>query len=331
MNGGDNLKANNLISIRNLSVDYLAGKSSIHAVRHLDLDIGVGETLGFVGETGAGKTTTALSIMGILPEVTARIRSGEILLEGDDLLKKSKKEMRGIRGKDISMIFQDPMTSLDPVMTVGKQIEEMIKLHMNLPKKRIREASIAMLESVGIRSERYDNYPHEFSGGMKQRVMIAIALSCYPKLLIADEPTTALDVTIQAQVIELMKKLRSEYNTSMLLITHDLGIVAEICDKVAIMYAGSVVEYGTANDIFNNHKHPYTQALFDSIPDIESEQSKLNVISGILPDPTNLPSGCVFHPRCNIACETCKQISPEKILLSKSHYVYCLRAKEAFI
>lgn len=266
-----------LLSIRRLTVDYQSGKTNVHAVRNLSLDVGMGETLGFVGETGAGKTTTALSILRILPEITARVRSGEIFLEGEDLMRKSKREMRGIRGGQIAMIFQDPMTSLDPVVSVGKQIEEMIRLHTDLPRDEVKKHAEKMLELVGIRAERFQDYPHQFSGGMKQRVMIAIALSCSPKLLIADEPTTALDVTIQAQVLELMKELKVKYRTSMILITHDLGVVAEICDKIAIMYAGNIVEYGTAEEIYNRHRHPYTQALFDSLPDIDADQERLKV------------------------------------------------------
>ena len=316
-----------LLSIRRLTVDYQSGKTNVHAVRNLSLDVGMGETLGFVGETGAGKTTTALSILRILPEITARVRSGEILLDGEDLMRKSKREMRRIRGSRIAMIFQDPMTSLDPVASVGKQIEEMIRLHTDLPRDEVKKRAEKMLELVGIRAERFQDYPHQFSGGMKQRVMIAIALSCSPKLLIADEPTTALDVTIQAQVLELMKELKVKYRTSMILITHDLGVVAEICDKIAIMYAGSIVEYGTAEEIYNRHRHPYTQALFDSIPDIDADQERLNVIPGVTPDPTNLPAGCAFHPRCAHACDACAERDPEPVWLSETHYVRCVRCQ----
>ena len=316
-----------LLSIRRLTVDYQSGKTNVHAVRNLSLDVGMGETLGFVGETGAGKTTTALSILRILPEITARVRSGEIFLEGEDLMRKSKREMRGIRGGQIAMIFQDPMTSLDPVVSVGKQIEEMIRLHTDLPRDEVKKHAEKMLELVGIRAERFQDYPHQFSGGMKQRVMIAIALSCSPKLLIADEPTTAPDVTVQAQVLELMKELKVKYRTSMILITHDLGVVAEICDKIAIMYAGNIVEYGTAEEIYNRHRHPYTQALFDSLPDIDADQERLKVIPGVTPDPTNLPAGCAFHPRCAYACGACAEREPEPVWLSKTHYVRCVRCK----
>lgn len=312
-----------LLDIRGLSVDYRSSGKDIHAVRDLSLYVKSGETLGLVGETGAGKTTTALSILGILPEVSARVRKGEVLFCDDDLLLKKAKEMRSIRGQDIAMIFQDPMTSLDPVMTVGSQIVEMIRLHSAVSKKEARAIAEGMLELVGIKKERFDDYPHQFSGGMKQRVGIAIALSCNPKLLIADEPTTALDVTIQAQVLELMKDLKRKYDTALILITHDLGVVAEICSKVAIMYAGEIIEYGTVEEVFNNHRHPYTDGLFNSIPDIDSDQSQLSVIEGLAPDPTNIPTGCSFHPRCPYAMEQCSEEVPPVFYVNDSHYVRC--------
>lgn len=312
-----------LLDIRGLSVDYRSSGKDIHAVRDLSLYVKSGETLGLVGETGAGKTTTALSILGILPEVSARVRKGEVLFCDDDLLLKKAKEMRSIRGQDIAMIFQDPMTSLDPVMTVGSQIVEMIRLHSAVSKKEARSIAEGMLELVGIKKERFDDYPHQFSGGMKQRVGIAIALSCNPKLLIADEPTTALDVTIQAQVLELMKDLKRKYDTALILITHDLGVVAEICSKVAIMYAGEIIEYGTVEEVFNNHRHPYTDGLFNSIPDIDSDQSQLSIIEGLAPDPTNIPTGCSFHPRCPYAMEQCSEVVPPVFYVNDSHYVRC--------
>lgn len=312
-----------LLDIRGLSVDYRSSGKDIHAVRDLSLYVKSGETLGLVGETGAGKTTTALSILGILPEVSARVRKGEVLFCDDDLLLKKAKEMRSIRGQDIAMIFQDPMTSLDPVMTVGSQIVEMIRLHSAVSKKEARSIAEGMLELVGIKKERFDDYPHQFSGGMKQRVGIAIALSCNPKLLIADEPTTALDVTIQAQALELMKDLKRKYDTALILITHDLGVVAEICSKVAIMYAGEIIEYGTVEEVFNNHRHPYTDGLFNSIPDIDSDQSQLSVIEGLAPDPTNIPTGCSFHPRCPYAMEQCSEEVPPVFYVNDSHYVRC--------
>ena len=314
-----------LLKIQNLTVDYHSSNKTVHAVRGLNLRLRPGETLGLVGETGAGKTTTALSILRILPDIAARVLQGEILFDGKDLRTRSKKEMRQIRGRDIALIFQDPMTSLDPVVTVGAQIEEMIALHADLPRSGLRKAAEDMLEVVGIKKERFDDYPHQFSGGMKQRVVIAIALSCNPKLLIADEPTTALDVTIQAQVLDLMKQLKESYRTAMILITHDLGVVADICDTVAIMYAGEIVEYGTLEDIFNSHRHPYTEGLFNSIPSIDSEQKTLKVIEGLTPDPTDLPSGCAFHPRCPYAAARCAEEHPEETRLSDTHYVRCFQ------
>ena len=300
----DNEKKN-LLEIRDLTVEYHTNGGVVHAVNGLNLEVAPKETLGFVGETGAGKTTTALSILNLLPHPQGKVISGSIKYNGEEILNKSNKDMTRIRGEKISMIFQDPMTSLNPVMTVGDQIAEGIRLHDHLSKADAHKKALEMLKTVGIRPERASDYPHQFSGGMKQRVVIAIALACNPELLIADEPTTALDVTIQAQMLELMKGLKDQYDTSMIMITHDLGIVAEICDKVAIMYAGNVVEYGDKVDIFTPEKphHPYTVGLFDSIPDIYHEQEELKIIKGLTPDPTDLPSGCTFHPRCPYACE----------------------------
>ena len=262
------MNGDKLLEIKNLTVHYESFDATVHAVENLNLSLRHGETLGLVGETGAGKTTTVKSVMRILPDPPAKIVSGEILFDGQDLLKLSVKEMRKIRGKQISMIFQDPMTSLNPVMTVAEQIAEVIRLHEKCSKKDAHKKACDMLELVGIRPERGSDYPHQFSGGMKQRVVIAMALACNPRFLIADEPTTALDVTIQAQVLELMKRLKAQYQTAMIMITHDLGIVADICDYVAIMYAGEVVEYGTREHIFNHTGHPYTRGLFACIPDI---------------------------------------------------------------
>ena len=313
-----------LLEIKELKVTYRSDNGPVHAVEKLNLELGYGETLGFVGETGAGKTTTAYSIMGLLPSPQAKIGSGDILFEGESLLDKKEKELRSIRGRDIAMIFQDPMTSLNPVMTVLEQIEEMISLHRKASKNEVREQAYQILEKVGIKKERAFDYPHQFSGGMKQRVVIAIALSCDPKLLIADEPTTALDVTIQAQVLELMKKLKEEFGTSMIMITHDLGIVAEICDKVAIMYAGSVVEYADKISLYTSPSHPYTKGLFDSIPDIEKEDiGELKEIKGHPPDPTNLLMGCNFSPRCEYAMEKCRMTKPKEYKVSDTHTVNC--------
>lgn len=313
-----------LLEIKDLSVHYITEDGVVRAVENLDLSIGYGETLGFAGETGAGKTTTALAIMQLIPQPPGKIIKGQILFEGQNLLLKSVDEMRDVRGKKIAMIFQDPMTSLNPSMTVGAQVAEMIRLHENVTQAQALEKADHMLETVGIQAERSKDYPHQFSGGMKQRVVIAIALACNPGLLIADEPTTALDVTIQAQVLALMKDLKDKYQTSMLLITHDLGIVADICDKVAIMYAGSVIEYADKRALFTKPCHPYTVALFNSIPDIDAEQEELTIIKGLMPDPTHLPTGCTFHPRCPKAMPECSRIVPERIEVEAGHVVSCL-------
>ena len=318
-----------LLEIKNLTVQYLTVDGCVHAVEGLNLSLNEGETLGLVGETGAGKTTTVKSIMRILPDPPAKIQNGEIYFEGEDLLKKSKKEMQKIRGKQISMIFQDPMTSLNPIITVGDQIMEVIRLHdRHMNKLEAYKKACEMLELVGIKGERAKDYPHQFSGGMKQRVIIAMALACNPKLLIADEPTTALDVTIQAQVLELMRKLKEQYQTSMIMITHDLGIVAEICDYVAVMYAGNIVEYGRLEQIFHRPSHPYTKGLFDCIPNMLDEEMKLVPIHGLTPDPTNLPKGCHFNPRCPYATEKCCQQVPEMYEVEPGHFVQCHLVKE---
>ncbi|GAA6294962.1 ABC transporter ATP-binding protein [Enterocloster asparagiformis] len=311
-----------LLEIRNLTVHYVVDKEVVEAVNEISLTVEEGDTIGLVGETGAGKTTTALSIMGLVPNPPGKVVSGEILLNGEDLLKKSNKEMRKIRGKDLAMIFQDPMTSLNPVMTVGDQITEVIQLHEKISKTEAQKKACAMLELVGITGERYGEYPHQFSGGMKQRVIIAIALACNPKLLIADEPTTALDVTIQAQVLDLMRSLKETYGTAMILITHDLGVVAEVCDQVAIMYAGEIVEKGTLEDIYNSPRHPYTVGLFQSIPDLDVESERLNIIPGMMPDPANLPEGCNFCDRCSHADGRCVK-PPPAVKVSDTHEVRC--------
>lgn len=316
-------KADLLLEVKDLTIQYVTDSGTVHAVEGLNLQLGRGETLGFVGETGAGKTTTALGIMRLIPSPPGVVRSGEILFDGEDLLKKSEAEMRTVRGGKIAMIFQDPMTSLNPVMTVDRQIAEMIRLHQNVSEAEALERAGDMLELVGIRRERMHDYPHQFSGGMKQRVVIAIALACDPGLLIADEPTTALDVTIQAQVLELMKGLKQQFNASMILITHDLGIVADICDKVAIMYAGRVVEYADKRSLYNNPLHPYTIGLFKSVPDLEEDVEELSVIPGLMPDPMELPSGCAFHPRCSMAEESCSRVRPEAVELEPGHFVAC--------
>ena len=312
-----------MLDVRDLTIHYETDSGVVHAVEGLNLQLGRGESLGFVGETGAGKTTTALGIMRLIPNPPGRIKSGEILFEGENLLTKSEAEMRHIRGAKIAMIFQDPMTSLNPVMTVDKQIAEMIRLHRRVSEAEALSQAGDMLELVGIRRERMHDYPHQFSGGMKQRVVIAIALACDPTLLIADEPTTALDVTIQAQVLELMKQLKQKFAASMILITHDLGIVADICDKVAIMYAGRVVEYADKRALYATPLHPYTIGLFNSVPDIDEDIDELPVIPGLMPDPMALPTGCTFHPRCSMAEESCSTVQPEMQELEPGHFVAC--------
>lgn len=319
-------ESNVLLSIRDLSIEYnTRDMGCCKAVNHVSFDLMKGETLGLVGETGAGKTTIARGIMSLVPNPPGRIVSGSILYDGMDLLKLKKKELRKIRGKKISMIFQDPMTALNPVDTVGEQIEEVLKLHPDTQSQgTTREKAMRMLEIVGIPAERIDEYPHQFSGGMKQRIVIAIALACSPELLIADEPTTALDVTIQAQILHLMNRLKEEMGTSMMLITHDLGVVAEMCNRVAVIYAGEVVEIGTAEDIFLRRKHPYTQGLFDSLPSIAGKKVKLKPIQGMMPDPSALPLGCAFAPRCPRCTEECKTCHPELNAIDTGHKVRCI-------
>ncbi len=313
-----------LLEVKNLSINYTTEDGAVNAVNGIDFHLKEGETLGLVGETGAGKTTTALGIMRLVPNPPGKITSGEIIFEGKNLLNESEDDMRAIRGNFISMIFQDPMTSLNPVMTVGDQIAEVIELHQNVDRSAAWEKSKEMLELVGIPGNRVVDYPHQFSGGMKQRVIIAIALACNPKLLIADEPTTALDVTIQAQVLDLMNDLKEKFKTAMIMITHDLGVVAEVCDKVAIMYAGEIVESGNLEDIYERTSHPYTHGLFGSIPNLDEDSDRLNPIKGLMPDPTNLPTGCKFHPRCPHAKDLCSKQSPVMTELNNGHKVRCL-------
>lgn len=312
-----------LLSIRNLDVRYTSDSGTVQAVSGLNLDVREGQTLGLVGETGAGKTTMAMSIMRLIASPPGKITGGEIFFEGTDLLKTSDSVMRKVRGGKIAMIFQDPMTSLNPIMPVDEQVAEMIALHNKVSKQESLKRALAMLETVGIQPDRAGEYPHQFSGGMKQRVVIAIALACNPALLIADEPTTALDVTIQAQVLELMKNLKKKFNTAMIMITHDLGIVAETCDHVAIMYAGRVVEQADTISLYNDPRHPYTKGLFASIPNVEEERESLAVIPGLPPEPTNMPPGCPFHPRCSHAMERCKVEAPKPVTVGDGHMVAC--------
>lgn len=320
----------NILEIKDLVIHYSTVDGLVQAVNGVNLSVKEGTALGLVGETGAGKTTLAKGIMQLITNPPGKIVSGEIRFKGEDLLTLDNKEMMRIRGKQISMIFQDPMTSLNPVMTVGDQIAEVILEHEKVSKKESMKRAGEMLEMVGIPAERMHEYAHQFSGGMKQRVVIAIALACNPTFLIEDEPTTALDVTIQAQILELMSDLRKKLGTSILLITHDLGVVAQNCEYVAIMYAGEIVETGEVHEIFKNAAHPYTIGLFDSIPKLNEEVSRLKPIEGLMPDPTKLPEGCKFCSRCKYADEKCFAEHPEMEAFNESgHQVRCWKAKSA--
>ncbi len=313
-----------LLELKDLFIEYTSGGKVVKAVNGVSFSLDKGETLGLVGETGAGKTTIAKAILRILPDPPAKVKGGEIWFEGADLLKFHAKEMLKIRGAKIAMIFQDPMTALNPTMTVGNQIAEVISLHNDISNKEAVKRATEMIEMVGIPAMRYMEYPHQFSGGMKQRIVIAMALACNPALLLADEPTTALDVTIQAQVLKMMMDLKEKLNTSMILITHDLGVVAETCDKVAVIYAGKIVESGTKRDIFKNPLHPYTLGLFGALPKLDDNSKRLSPIHGLPPDPTNLPTGCPFNPRCDKCCDQCKGgEAPQLIEIEPGHFVAC--------
>ncbi len=315
-----------LLEVKNLRTYFHTEDGVVPAVDGVSFYIKPGETLGVVGESGCGKSVTSLSILRLIPNVSGKTMEGsEILFEGKNLLNLTEKEMRNVRGNDISMIFQEPMTSLNPVMKIGKQIGEVLKLHQGKNKEEAKGIAIEMLTLVGIpRPEKIvDEYPHSLSGGMRQRVMIAMALACNPKLLIADEPTTALDVTIQAQILNLMRKLKTEFNASVMLITHNLGVVAETCQRVIIMYAGKVVEEGSVYDIFEDAKHPYTQGLLKSIPRLDSNHELLDSIPGSVPNPLNMPKGCRFEPRCVKAMAICKEKQPELTILGEERTVRC--------
>ena len=314
--------------VKNLKVSFAASKKELIAVRGISYQLNQGEILALVGESGCGKTVSALSILRLIQEPPGKIMSGEILFAGKDLLKLKKKELQDRRGKDIAMIFQDPMTSLNPVLTIGEQIIETLLRHTSLSRKKAREKSFRLLEQVEIPSpkQKLDQYPHQLSGGMRQRVMIAMALSCSPRILIADEPTTALDVLIQAQILSLLKKIKNDTQMSILLITHDFGVVAEVAERVMVMYAGEIVESGSVNDLFRSPLHPYTIGLMESIPTLESSQQKLSrlkEISGAVPSLSQVPFGCPFHPRCSAAETRCKTDKPKLKKISQAHSVSC--------
>jgi oligopeptide/dipeptide ABC transporter ATP-binding protein len=317
----------NILEVKNLRTQYITDDGSLCPVDDVSFRVKKGQTLGIVGESGCGKSQTALSIMQLIQK-PGKIINGEVLFKDTDLLKKTDQEMKAILGNQIAMIFQEPMTSLNPVYTIGNQISESISLHnKNWSKEEVHKKTVEMLQLVGIPApeKRFYEYPHQLSGGMRQRVMIAMAMSCNPQLLIADEPTTALDVTIQAQILELMKKVQKEFNAGMILITHDLGVVAEMCQDVLVMYAGKVIEYGTVEDIFYRPKHPYTKGLLESIPHFETghKLNRLNTIPGLVPNLYKLPKGCRFQDRCNYSTEICKQQSPELENLRGIHKVAC--------
>jgi oligopeptide/dipeptide ABC transporter ATP-binding protein len=319
-----------LLNVKNLKTYFYTDDGVATAVDDVSYDVDKGDTLGLVGESGCGKSVSALSIMRLIPDPPGKIVGGEILFKGKDLLKISEKEMRDIRGNDIGMIFQEPMTSLNPVFTCGNQIEEVIILHQKLTKVEAREKAIEMLNLVGIPApeQRYNEYPHQLSGGMRQRVMISIALACNPEILIADEPTTALDVTVQAQILELINKLQHELGMGVIIITHDLGVIAEVSKRVAVMYASKIVEYGDVNDIFGNPKHPYTIGLLSSIPNINKRKSRLSTIEGNVPFPTNFPAGCHFCTRCQFADEKCWNEEPIDVNITSHHKAACWKLEE---
>ncbi|MDF1663146.1 MAG: ABC transporter ATP-binding protein [Planctomycetota bacterium] len=322
-------KAETLLEVRGLKTWFYTDEGIVKAVNGVNLKIGKGETLGIVGESACGKSVTAFSIMRLIPNPPGKIVGGQILFEGKDIVQLDEPGMREIRGNDIAMIFQEPMTSLNPVYTVGDQIAEVVMLHQKLSKKAAWKVAEEMLEKVGIPepAKRVSNYPHEMSGGMKQRVMIAMALACKPKLLIADEPTTALDVTIQAQILDLMRRLQEDIGMSIWFITHDLGVIAEIAHQVAVMYASRVVEHTDVNELFENPRHPYTRGLFQSLPHLDADQDRLTVIPGAVPNPLNHPSGCRFHTRCEFVIDDCKTTEPELVEISPGHQVACLRVE----
>ena len=317
-----------LIEIKDFSVKFETGRAVAYALNGVNLTIGRGEALGLVGESGAGKTTTAPGMLNLIPQPAGKVTGGDILYEGKSVFKMFQKELMDMRGDKVAMIFQNPLTSLNPVFTVGEQIGMVLQKHKNLSKKEAVNEAGKLLEVVGIAKYRVNDFPHQFSGGMRQRVGIAAALACNPSLLIADEPTTALDVTIQAQILELMKELLVKYDSSLLMITHNLGIIAEICNNVAVMYAGIIVEYGSVEEVFTNPSHPYTIGLFGSIPKLTGPRERLASIPGTVANPEKLPSGCPFHERCGEASGRCSEHSPRMFQIGENHYVACHKAGE---
>lgn len=320
-----------LIEIKDFSVKFETGRAVVYALNGVNLTIGRGEALGLVGESGAGKTTTALGMLNLIPQPAGKVTGGDILYEGKSVFKMSQKELMNMRGDKVAMIFQNPLTSLNPVFTVGEQIGMVLQKHKNLSKKEAVNEAGKLLEVVGIAKYRVNDFPHQFSGGMRQRVGIAAALACNPSLLIADEPTTALDVTIQAQILELIKELLVKYDSSLLMITHNLGIIAEICNNVAVMYAGIIVEYGSVEEVFSSPSHPYTIGLFGSIPRLTGPRERLASIPGTVANPENLPSGCPFHERCGKASGRCSEHAPQMFQIGENHYVACHKAGEVKI
>lgn len=317
-----------LLRITDYVVEFKTENGTKQAINHLNLTIHKGESLGLVGEAGAGKTTTALGVLRLLPKHSAKIKSGIIEFHGEDMAKFSERRLREIRGDKISMIFQNPLTSLNPVFTVGEQIAMVLRKHKNIGNKQAMEEAGKLMETVGIAKERINDYPHQFSGGMRQRIGIAAALACSPELLIADEPTTALDVTIQAQILELMKKLQKQYDTSLLMITHNLGIISELCKNVAVMYAGAIIEYGSVKEVFTNPMHPYTKGLLGAIPTLDDQKERLVAIPGEVANPYHLPKGCSFNPRCECKNADCAEEIPPMIKIKESHYVACCHCGE---
>lgn len=310
-----------LLEIKDLKVEFRTERAKVKAINGLNLKINSGESIGLVGETGAGKTTTALAILNLLADTA--VRSGEVYFHGKSVFSMKEKDLIDMRGKKVSMIFQNPLTALNPVFTVGEQIAMVLRAHERIGRKEAMERAGQLLELVGIPKNRVYDYPNQFSGGMRQRVGIAASLACNPELLIADEPTTALDVTIQAQILELMKNLQMQYKTSLLMITHNLGIISELCQKVAVIYAGRIIEYGTVKDVFSDPAHPYTRGLLGALPSVDEDKERLTAIPGDIADPRNLPEGCRFHPRCQYVTEKCKIEQPKMIPISENHFIEC--------